>query len=319
MKFRDYYEILGVPRTATAEEIKKAWRKLARKYHPDVSKEPDAAERMKEINEAYEVLSDPEKRAAYDRLGEHWRQGEDFSPPPGWDAGFEFRGAPGGGPFEGTDFSEFFESLFGRMHRGTGGARQRRTGGFALRGEDHHAKILIDLEDSLHGATRSVTLRVPELDASGHVVLRERTLNVRIPKGIRAGQKIRLAGQGGPGVNGGPPGDLYLEVEFRPHPLYRVEDKDLYLTVPVAPWEAVLGAKIQIPTPEGPVTLTIPPDSQHGRKLRLRGKGLPSDPPGDLYAVLQVVLPPSSDPKVREHFAAMAREVRFDPRARWGR
>jgi curved DNA-binding protein len=319
MKFRDYYEILGVPRTATAEEIKKAWRKLARKYHPDVSKEPDAAERMKEINEAYEVLSDPEKRAAYDRLGEHWRQGEDFSPPPGWDAGFEFRGAPGGGPFEGMDFSDFFESLFGRMHRGAAGARQRRSGGFALRGEDHHAKILIDLEDSLHGATRSITLRVPELDESGHVVLRERTLNVRIPKGIRQGQKIRLTGQGGPGMNGGPPGDLYLEVEFRPHPLYRVEDKDLYLTVPVAPWEAVLGAKIQIPTPEGPVTLTIPPDSQHGRKLRLRGKGLPSDPPGDLYAVLEVVLPPSSDPKVREQFAAMAREVRFDPRAHWGR
>lgn len=319
MKFRDYYEILGVPRTATAEEIKKAWRKLARKYHPDVSKEADAAERMKEINEAYEVLSDPEKRAAYDRLGEHWRQGEEFSPPPGWDARFEFRGAPGGSPFEGMDFSEFFESLFGRMHRGTAGTRQRRTGGFAVRGEDHHAKILIDLEDSLQGATRSVTLRAPELDASGHVVLRERTLNVRIPKGIRPGQKIRLAGQGGPGVNGGPPGDLYLEVEFRPHPLYRVEDKDLYLTVPVAPWEAVLGAKVQIPTPYGPVTLTIAPDSQHGRKLRLRGKGLPSDPPGDLYAVLEVVLPPSSDPKVREHFAAMAREVQFNPRARWGR
>ena len=160
---------------------------------------------------------------------------------------------------------------------------------------------------------------MPELDESGHVVLRERTLNVRIPKGIRQGQKIRLTGQGGPGMNGGPPGDLYLEVEFRPHPLYRVEDKDLYLTVPVAPWEAALGAKIQIPTPEGPVTLTIPPDSQHGRKLRLRGKGLPSDPPGDLYAVLEVVLPPSSDPKVREQFAAMAREVRFDPRAHWGR
>jgi DnaJ-class molecular chaperone with C-terminal Zn finger domain len=228
VKFKDYYKILGVERMASEEKIKRAYRKLARKYHPDVSKEPDAAERMKEVNEAYEVLRDPEKRATYDRLGSGFQAGQEFHPPPDWEAGFEFRGSPFAGAF-GSDFSDFFTTLFGR------GARARGAGVFRARGEDHHAQVPIDLEDAFHGATRTLTLRAPKLDdEQGQLVTHERTLQVQIPKGVREGQIIRLAGQGAPGLGGGSAGDLYLEVRFKPHPLYRADGPDLYLTLPLA-------------------------------------------------------------------------------------
>jgi len=311
MEFKDYYETLGVKRDATQDEIKRAYRKLARKYHPDVSSEPDAEERFKEVKEAYEVLKDPEKRAAYDQLGSRWREGQDFQPPPGWDAGFEFSG----GGFTDADaahFSEFFESLFGGRgaHFHSGGRRRRRS----YKGEDHHAKILIRLEDAYQGATRSIQLQVPELTPDGHVTLRRRTLQVKIPKGIAAGQQIRLAGQGAPGVEGGPAGDLYLEVEFEPHPLYQVEGRDVYLTLPIAPWEAALGAKVQVPTLGGRVDLKIPAGSQSGQKLRLKGRGLPGKTPGDQYVVLKIVVPRKLDEKGRALFEQMAREIPFNPR-----
>jgi curved DNA-binding protein len=312
MKFRDYYEVLGVSRDASAEEIKRAWRKLARKYHPDVSKEPDAERRMKEINEAFEVLGDPEKRAAYDRLARGHRAGEEFQPPPDWGRGFGFEEGAAA-----RDFSDFFEALFGGM-RGRGGTARGFGGDFAMPGADEHARLEIDLEDSFRGATRELTLRVPEVDARGQVKWRERTVQVTIPRGIRPGQQIRLAGLGGPGIGGGAPGDLYLEVQFRPHPLYRVDGRDLYLTVPVAPWEAALGAEVRIPTPEGPVDVHVPAHSGNGRKLRLKGRGIPGNPPGDLYAVLEIVLPEARTEKQKEIYRAMAREMPFNPRRDFG-
>ncbi len=313
MEFKDYYKIMGVDRNATQDEIKRAYRKLARKYHPDVSKEPDAEARFKEVGEAYEVLKDPEKRAAYDQLGANWKAGQEFHPPPGWDAGFEFSG----GGFTGGDtsaFSDFFEALFGR---GFGSASHRRST-FRAKGEDHHAKILVDLEDAFHGANRTITLQIPEVDAHGHVRTRQRSLKVHIPKGIRQGQRIRLAGQGAPGIGGAPAGDLYLEVEFRPHPFYRVEGRDLYLDLPIAPWEAALGAKVKVPTPGGVVDLKIPPNSKSGRKLRLKGRGIPGKPPGDLYVVLQIVTPPAESEKAKALYRRMAEELAFNPRARLG-
>ncbi len=315
MEYRDYYKIMGVERDATQDEVKRAYRKLARKYHPDVSKEADAEEHFKLLGEAYEVLKDPEKRAAYDQLGPNWREGQEFRPPPGWDAGFEFSGGgyTGGGP----DFhSDFFEELFGRRQAHTGS----RPGGssFRVRGEDHSARVLIDLEDSFQGATRSISLRVPQLTDDGHVVTRERTLNVRIPKGIRPGQQIRLAGQGGPGIGGAGAGDLYLEVEFRDHPYYRVEGLDVYLDLPVAPWEAALGATIKAPTPSGVVDLKIPANSNQGRKLRLKGRGLPGKQPGDLYAVLEIRLPPADSASAKRLYEQMKDEFEFNPRAEMG-
>jgi curved DNA-binding protein len=308
MEYRDYYQILGVPRDATADAIKKAFRKLARKYHPDVSKEPDAETRMKEINEAYAVLSDPAKRAAYDQLGSGYQPGQEFRPPPGWDAGFEFSSA-GFGPDEAGDFSDFFAELFG--HLGGGRGRTRRG---AARGEDHYARIYLDLADAYTGATRDITLRVPTLDASGHVQLKQRTLRVTIPKGVREGQLIRLAGQGHPSAGGGPAGDLLLEVHFRPDERYRVDGRDLHLALPVAPWEAALGAVIAVPLPAGEVKVRIPAGAQSGNELRVRGKGLPGDPPGDLLLHLRVVLPPADTPRARELYETMARELAFDPR-----
>jgi len=310
MEFKDYYEIMGVKRDATQDDIKRAYRKLARKYHPDVSKEARAEERFKELGEAYEVLKDPEKRAAYDQLGSNWKSGQEFRPPPDWDSGFEFRGGgftPGGS----AAFSEFFESLFGR-----GGSPGARAGAraFHARGEDHHAKVLIDVEDAFNGATRVITLQVPELDAQGHVRMRERSLNVKIPKGIKPGQQIRLAGQGAPGVGQGGSGDLYLEVKFKPHALYRFEGNDLYLDLPVAPWEAALGGSAKVRTPGGVVDLTIPAGSAGGRKLRLKGRGIPASPPGDLYVVLKIVLPPADTEQAKAFYREMQDKLAFNPR-----
>jgi len=310
MEFRDYYAALGVDRGAATEDIKRAYRKLARKYHPDVSKESDAENRMQEINEAWAVLSDPEKRAAYDQLGKSYRPGQDFRPPPDWDAGFEFssRGSPFGP--DGDKFSDFFSSLFGDLGGHARGGREQ----FSMRGEDHHAKVQIDLEDALHGATRAITLRVPTVDAHGQVSVRERTLNVRIPPGVREGQHIRLAGQGMSGFGGGPAGDLYLELRIKPDARYRVDGRDIFATVPVAPWELALGATLTLPTPTGSVEIKVPAGSQTGRRLRLKGRGIPGNPPGDLYFVLEVVLPPADNARARELYETMARDLAFDPR-----
>jgi curved DNA-binding protein len=314
LEFKDYYKTLGVSRDATAEEIKKAYRRLARKYHPDVSKETDAEQKMKEVNEANAVLSDPEKRAAYDQLGQGrgFQPGSDFQPPPGWDAGFEFRGQGSNGA-QAADFSDFFAELFGKQMGA--GARQTH---HRMRGEDHHAKILLDLEDTYHGATRSLTLRMPKLDSQGRTVLADHMLNVRIPKGVHGGQVIRLAGQGGPGHAGEAAGDLFLEVHFKPHSRYRIENKDIYATLPVAPWEAALGATVKIPVPDGQVEVRVPENSQSGRKLRLKGRGIPAATPGDLYLVLEVVLPPATTPKEREFYQTMAQELAFNPRQNLG-
>ena len=314
MEFKDYYKIMGVARDATQDEIKRVYRKLARKYHPDVSKEPDAETRFKELGEAYEVLKDAEKRAAYDQLGAKWKAGQDFRPPPDWDAGFEFSG----GGFTGgdaADYSDFFESLFGRGFRPERGSRAS----FHAQGEDRHAKVMIDLEDAYVGATRTISLRVPEVDAQGRVSTREHKLNVTIPRGIHAGQHIRLAGQGTPGLGQGKPGDLYLEVEFRPHSHYRVEERDVTLDLPVAPWEAALGTVVKVPTPSGAVELRIPADSAAGRKLRLKGRGIPGRTPGDFYVVLQIALPTADNDAARAFYRDMAEQFKsFNPRAKLG-
>lgn len=312
MQFKDYYQTLGISREATAEDIKQAFRKLARKYHPDVSKEKDADQRMKEVNEAYTVLSDPEKRAAYDQFGRGYQPGQDFRPPPDWDAGFEFSGA-GFSAQEAADFSDFFAELFGRMGGGASGLHARR-GSAKAQGGDHHSKVLLDLEDAFHGTTRRITLRAPRLDRQGHLVAEPRELTVKIPKGIREGQTIRLAGQGSPGQGGAPAGDLLLQAAFRPHPRFRAEGRDLRLNLPVAPWEAALGAVIPVDMPDGPLNVRIPAGAQSGDALRVRGKGIPSDPPGDLLIELKVVLPPAQTPKAREIYETMARELAFDPR-----
>lgn len=327
VQYTDYYQVLGVGRDATSDEIKKAYRKLARTYHPDVSTEPDAAARFKEIGEAYAVLRDPEKRAAYDQLGANWQAGQDFRPPPDWDQGWEF----GGGDFDGagfgdfggnygsaeyvdpSQFSDFFETLFGGRSGFGGEPAVSRA-----RGEDAHAKIVIDLEDAYQGATRSVSLRSAEYGEDGRVRTRTRTLNVKIPKGVRQGQQIRLAGQGGSGVGGSPAGDLYLEVEFNRHCHYRVEGADVYLDLPVTPWEAALGAEVKVPTPAGPVNLKIPKDSVQGGKMRLKGRGIPARKPGDLYVALQVSLPPADSKMAKRIYEEMKKELDFNPRANFG-
>lgn len=309
MQYKDYYQVLGVEKDATAEVLKKAFRKLARKYHPDVSKEADADVRMREVNEAYAVLSDPEKRAAYDQLGRGYTPGQDFRPPPDWDAGFEFSGQPYGA-HETADFSDFFAELFGRMGGQTRqGHSARQRGG---RGEDHHAKVMLDLEDAFTGATRQISLRVPKMDAQGRVALETRTLNVKIPKGVHAGQIIRLTGQGEAGAAGA--GDLLLEVQFNPHPRMRAEGRDVYLSLPVAPWEAALGGVVSVYLPGGPLQTRLPEGVQRNRSLRVRGKGLPGNPPGDLILELQIVLPPANTPEARAVYENMAKSLAFDPR-----
>jgi len=313
MRYKDYYAVMGVGRDATQDDIKRAYRKLARKYHPDVSKEPDAEARFKELGEAYEVLKDPEKRAAYDGLGAKWQEGQDFRPPPDWNEGFEFHG----GEFTGAtpeDFSDFFDSLFGRGGTGGGFARSsRRT--FRARGEDTYAKILIDLEDAYTGKSRAVTLEHTEIGPDGRPSVKQRTLNVRIPKGVRQGQHIRLAGQGSPGIGGGEPGDLYLEVEFRPHRYYRVEGKDVFIDLPVAPWEAALGSTVEVRTPSGYIDLTIPANSANGRKLRLKDRGIPARQPGDLFVVVNIALPKADTEAAKAAYDAFRQAFDFKPRA----
>ncbi len=309
MEFKDYYQIMGVPRTVSADELRRAYRKLARKYHPDVSKEANAEAKFKEIGEAYEVLKDPQKRAAYDQLGAGWRAGQDFRPPPNWESQFGFH--PQGSPFEGmkdSGFSDFFESLFGSA-RGPGRGGFHASGGRG-KGEDHSAKIKISLEDAYHGGTRAIQLQAPEAGNTGAV----RTLNVKIPKGITAGQKIRLAGQGAAGVGGGERGDLYLEIEFQPHRLYTVDGRDVYMTLPITPWEAALGATVAMPTLGGEVEMKIPPNAQSGARLRLKGRGLPGKPPGDQLVQLQIMTPPAETETARTFYRNMAEQMPYDPR-----
>ena len=315
LEFKDYYKVLGVARDATEVQIKQAYRKLARKYHPDVSKEKDAEARFKEVGEAYEVLKSAEKRAAYDQLGQGPRQGEEFRPPPGWDTGFEFSGAgPGGGSRGGADYSDFFEALFGAA-----GPRHGRGGSDAGRGgKDHHAKVLLDLDATLQGGSRTLNLRVPEIDGQGRLTSKDRALNVQVPKGILPGQTIRLAGQGLSSGADGAAGDLYIEVEFQPHALYRIEGRDLYLDLPVTPWEAALGASVKTPTPGGAVDLKVPPGSRQGTKLRLKGRGIPASTPGDFYVVLQIALPAASDERSKNAYLALAEAIPFNPRAALG-
>ena len=309
MQYKDYYKLLGVQRGASLDEIKKAYRRLARKYHPDVSKESDAEARFKEVGEAYEVLKDPQKRAAYDRLGADWKAGQDFRPPPGWGRegsfGFGGRGGGGGfhrrrGGFSGGEFSDFFENLFGQGSP-FGGAMDEEA--FTKRrGSDQRTVLEITLEEAFQGGSRRV-------DVGG------RKLQVKIPAGVSDGSQIRLAGQGEQPLVGGARGDLYLEMKIRPHRLFEVEGKDLTLKLPIAPWEAALGAKVSVPTPGGRIEMKIPADSQSGRKMRLKGRGLPGKPAGDLYVELRIVNPPADSERVKELYRRMAEETAFDPRA----
>ena len=299
MKYKDYYKVLGVERSAGEDEIKKAYRKLARKYHPDVSKEPDAKERFQEVSEAYETLRDKEKRAAYDSLGSH-RPGQDFRPPPDW---FDRFGAGRAEDLRDVDLSDLFEQMgiFGRAGRRGGFGRN-----MPIPGEDYEVPVRIRLEEAYRGTER-------EFQINSH------SIRARIPKGATDGQRLRLRGKGGPGANGGPPGDLYLQIVLEPHSLYKVRGHDLEIDVPIASWEAALGAEVEIPTLEGKVRMKVPPGSKGGQKLRIAGKGLPKPGggAGDLYAVLEIVVPGTLTDREKKLFEELREASRFDPRQRF--
>lgn len=330
MEYRDYYQIMGVARTATADEIKKSYRRLARKFHPDVSKEKDAEKKFKEVQEAYEVLKDPEKRAAYDQLGSDYKQGQQFRPPPDWGSGFEFRGGPRQGraragashteEFEDAEgFSDFFSSLFGQRGFGGGaGGGNPFGGGSARAARDHHARVDIDLEEAYAGTTRTLELKRPDLKPDGTLDLKTHTVKVTIPAGVTEGQLIRLAGQGEQSSGGGKAGDLYLEVHMKPNRLFQLDGRDVTLTLPIAPWESALGATVTVPTLGGGVDMRIPPNSQSGQKLRLRGRGLPGQTPGDQYIQLKIVVPPANTPEAKAVFEDMKQKLNFNPRADLG-
>lgn len=306
MKFVDYYKILGVGPEASSDEIKKAYRRLARKYHPDVSKEPNAEARFKEVGEAYEVLKDPEKRAEYDQLRRFGGVGGEFRPPPGWQGRSAAADFGTGDPFGGGQgFSEFFEAIFGR---GAAGRAGPTSGSFRARapqrGEDLHVRLPVTLEEAVRGGVRTLTLQTHE---------GPRTLKVNIPRGVADGRKIRLKGQGNPGPGGA--GDLYLIVELEPHPRFIVDGKNLRMTLPVAPWEAMLGARVEVPTLNGPVSLSIPANARGGQRLRLRGRGLPGDPAGDLYVELAIAVPRAESTRQRAAVEALREAFpEFNPR-----
>ena len=313
MKYKDYYAILGVERTASADDIKKAYRKLAQKHHPDVNKEKGAEEKFKEIAEAYQTLKDPEKRAAYDQLGTGYQPGQEFQPPPDW--GQQFGQGAGGFSFEDLDLSDLFESLRGRG----GGPRARANR--PIPGEDYEVRVQLALEDAFHGTQVDLDLQVPEYGADGSVRRVPKTIKARIPKGATDGQRLRLRGQGGKGINGGRDGDLYLDIELRPHRLFRVTDHDLYVDLPLAPWEAALGATVEVPTIDGAVNMKVPPNTTTGRKLRISKKGLPKPGggEGDLYAIVQIVNPTVLSEKEQALYKELANESRFDPRGHFAR
>lgn len=311
MEYKDYYKILGVARDAPQADIKRAFRKLARKYHPDVSKEPNAEARFKEVNEANEVLHDPEKRAAYDALGSGWQPGQDFRPPPGGGRSQrEYRFSTD----ETADFSDFFSSIFGN----SGGFRTHGSKPRPRRGQDQTARLRIALEDAYRGVTRQLHLDVPEFDSDGRSVTHARTLNVRIPAGVTQGQQIRLAGQGTPGTQGASAGDLFLEIDLEPHPFLRPEGRNIHLNLPIAPWEAALGATVPVPTLAGAVNLKIPAGTQTGKRMRLKGRGLPGDPPGDAYIVIEVTAPPADTEAAQDAYRRLAEACPFNPRAKLG-
>lgn len=351
VKFQDYYDILGVSRSASQDEITSAYRKLARKYHPDVNKSSEAEDRFKKIGEAYEVLKDPEKRKKYDALGENWKAGDDFSPPPGWEqytrgtggfgnggVRFDFNDFGDGGGFGG--FSDFFETLFGGGlggfsgfggfggdSAGTGSSRTGRTGGSrtgggsrgggaSRKGQDQEAEIVINLEDAYKGGKKSITLQYQEQDGTGAVQQKSKNFEVTIPPGITDGKKLRLHGQGGVSPMGGQKGDLYLKVRIAPHSVFQVIGSDLETDVPITPWEAALGAKINVPLVDGTASVTLPPGTQSGKRLRLKGKGLSKSggQKGDLYAVIQIKVPETLSPKERELFEALKEQSSFKPR-----
>ncbi len=304
MKYKDYYKIMGVDRNAKPEEIKKAYRKLARKYHPDVSKEPGAEEKFKEVAEAYETLKDPEKRAAYDQLG-RYQPGQDFRPPPDWEkfyGGQDFS-------FEGIVLSDLFASFTGRGRRGGGN--------FPVPGQDYEVNVRITLDEAYRGTELKLDLSASELDEKGNLRRVPRTLTVRIPKGATDGQRMRLPGRGGKGRNGGRDGDLYLNISLHPHPLFRVNGHDLYLDLPLAPWEAVLGATVQVPTLGGDVRLKVPPGTHAGQQFRIADRGLPKPHhrgAGDLFAIVQIVTPTQVSERERTLFKALADSSSFNPR-----
>jgi curved DNA-binding protein len=305
MKYKDYYAALGVDKSADADAIKKAYRKLARKYHPDVSKEKDAKERFQEVSEAYETLKDTEKRAAYDQLGS-FQPGQDFRPPPGWEQQF----SGGGFSFDDVDLADLFASLGGRSR----GGRARRD--IPIPGEDYEVAARITLEQAYDGTMLDLNLQVPEYDAQGRLHRTPHAFRARIPKGVSNGERLRLAGKGGKGMNGGRDGDLYLNIEIAPHRLFRVSGRDLYLDLPLAPWEAVLGASVRIPTPGGSVRLKIRPGTQAGQQLRLAGRGLPKPgQEGDLYAIVQIVVPPDASEREKALYQQLSEASPFDPRA----
>ncbi len=307
MEFKDYYKILGVASDAKTDEIKRAYRKLARKHHPDLNKEAGSEDQFKEIGEAWEVLKDPEKRRQYDQLrAGGWRQGEDFQPPPDWTGGFG-HGDTGQGSSGFTDFSDFFENLFGG---GMGGRRQR-----SARGQDIHARVEIDLETAFSGGRRRISLNRAEPGPDGRLIRRRQNLEVNIPAGVTPAQQIRLSGQGEPGFNGGPKGDLFMEVEIQPHRLFELDGRNVHLTLPIAPWEAALGAKVNVPTLGGKVAMNIPAGASSGKRLRLKGRGLPGKSPGDQVVTLKVVVPKAIGERQRELYEQLEREQAFDPRA----
>jgi curved DNA-binding protein len=305
MKYKDYYSILGVERGAGADDIKKAYRKLAHKYHPDVSKDPQGEEKFKEVAEAYETLKNPEKRAAYDQLGSY-QPGQDFQPPPDWgrqhgDSQFSF---------DDVDLADLFAGLSGRHRAGPGAAQMR------IPGEDYEVTAHISLADAYRGTEVELNLSVPEHDEQGRVRRVPRTFKVRVPKGAADGQRLRLAGRGGKGLNGGRDGDLYLNIALHPHPLFRVSGHDLYLDLPLAPWEAVLGATVEVPTMGGTVRLKVPPNTHAGQQLRLAGRGMPkpAGKEGDLFAIAQIVVPTAASERERELFRQLAEGSTFNPR-----
>lgn len=302
MKFKDYYEVMGLSRDASADEIKRAYRRLARKYHPDVSKETDAETRFKELGEAYEVLKDSEKRAAYDQLGQQYRAGQEFRPPPDWD--FEFSEGP-----RATAFSDFFEQLFGGRGPDGGARRTHRA-----RGYDTSAQVEITLEEAFAGAQRTVNMERLERGADGRARPRVQQIRVKIPPGVTDGQQIRVAGQGAPGRGGGTAGDLFLRVKLLPHRLFRADGRDVWLELPVTPWEAALGDTVRVPTLAGRVDMRIPKGSQSGRELRLKGKGLPGEPPGDQHVVLKIVTPEPRNPEHERLYRALAEAMPMNPR-----
>jgi curved DNA-binding protein len=319
MQYKDYYKIMGLERNATTDDIKRSYRKLARKYHPDVSKEANAEERFKEVGEAYEVLKDPQKRASYDQLGSNWQNGQDFRPPPDWQ---HFGGGGGQGHSEGGfggfggSASDFFESLFGGGGFGGGGRRQRRE--YSAPGEDYQGKVKVSLQDAFSGASREIQLPIQTMGADGRPQMVTRKLKVKIPAGVKSGQQIRLTGQGAPGTGAGKQGDLYLEIEIEKNALYDQVGNDIYLTLPVAPWEAALGAKISVPTLAGKVDLKIPAGSQGGQKMRLKGRGMPGLTPGDQYVILKIIIPQPTTDKAKVLYEQMAQEMPFNPREKMG-